>query len=315
MKITRDTPAHALVFAMAHLALFVLPAASQQPVSNSAEVGRCYAPGTLAYHLSTNAAGRALGLTGQYGDTVEYQVSASTNLDRLTHAKWSTNFWLKGVRGLGATPIGFSNVLGGQGLPTMVSPRHYLCSTHMHMEGYKMAFLDTKNVVYWRRTLQRVDITNSPLPDTSVGFIDADLPPSVGFLPVLPSNYASFIPTNGIIVQGIGMNQDFRLFGQPMSFLQGIVWWNSAGKAPSGLDTNWNVTIRGGDSSCPEMLLIGNQLVLVSHNLTVVAGPNYASQLDAINHQMHYLSTNNKVRSDYQLTIFPLTNWPKTQAN
>ena len=86
--------------------------------------------------------------------------------------------------------------------------------------------------------------------------------------------------------------------------------WSSGKSVPSGLNTNWNVTIRGGDSSNPALLLIGNQLVLVSHNYHVNGGPNYAFQIPAINRVMHQLSTNHLVHTDYQLTLFPLTNWP-----
>src|SRR5262245_40543788 len=135
---------------------------------------------TLAHHLSTNAVARTNGIAGTYDDWVELKAPASTNLDRLTKATWSTHSWLKGVQGLSATPIGFSNVLGGQGLPTMVSPRHYLCATHMHPESYIIAFLGTNNTLYWRKTLQRLDVTN----DTSVGILNADLPPAVGYLPI-----------------------------------------------------------------------------------------------------------------------------------
>jgi hypothetical protein len=108
------------------------------------------------------------------------------------------------------------------------------------------------------------------------------------------------------------MNQDLSLFSQPMTFgAWGFVNWDSSKMVPFGLATNWNVTLRGGDSSNPDMLLIGNQLVLVSHNYFAGGGPNYASQISSINAAMHQLSTNNHVRTDYQLTEFPLTNWPK----
>ncbi|MDD5139343.1 MAG: hypothetical protein PHY43_03665 [Verrucomicrobiales bacterium] len=266
-------------------------------------------PGTLAYHLSTNAAGRAAGRYGGYSDKVVLVAPHSIRLTHYAEADWSRACWLKDVQGLSATPIGFSNSLSGQGLPTMVSPRHYVCATHMHPEGCLKAFLDTNNVIFWRKTLQRVDVGN----DTSVGILDADLPPSVGFLPVLPANFTNYLPTTSSnVVQGIGMNQDMYLFGQPMTFGNGgFVNWDSSQTAPFGLTTNWNVTIRGGDSSNPDMLLIGNQLVLVSHNSVVQGGPNYAFQIPAINQAMHLLSTNNHVRTDYQLTGFPLTNWPK----
>jgi hypothetical protein len=266
-------------------------------------------PGTLAYHLATNADARAAGRLAGYADKVELVAPGSTRLANFADAEWSKKFWLAGVRGLSATPIGFSNVLGGQGLPTMVSPRHYLCATHMHPEGYLIAFLDTNNVVHWRKTLQRVDTGD----DISVGILNHDLPPAVGFLPVLPENYTNYLSTTGTAaVQGIGMNQDMYLFSQPFTFTKGnFLSWDSRQSVPSGLSTNWNVTLRGGDSSNPEMLLIGNRLVLVSHNYFAGGGPNYARHIAVINQAMHGLSTNNRVASDYQLKEFSLTNWPQ----
>lgn len=178
----------------------------------------------------------------------------------------------------------------------------------MHPESYLMAFLDTNNVVYFRRSLQRVDVGS----DTSVGILNEDLPPSVGYLPVLPTEFWHYLPaTTTNYVQGIGMNQDFSLFSQPMLFgYLGSVSWNPLTNAPGGLPKEWNVAIRGGDSSNPAMLLISNQLVLVSHCYTARGGPNYAYQLFVINEKMHQLSTNNHAASDYQLTEFCLTNWP-----
>lgn len=278
--------------------------------------GQGFEPGTLAYHLSTNAAGRASGHAGNY-DSMKalsgwgYAEYTITNLDKLTNAVWSTNFWLRGVQGLSATCIGFSNGLGGQGLITMVSPRHYLFSTHMHPEGYRVAFLDTNNTIHWRRTLDRVDVAN----DTSVGILNEDLPASVGYLPVLPANYANVLPVDNVsTLQGIGMNQDMAIFSQPMNFGSSAnVRWSSQRAVPMGVGTNWNVAIRAGDSSDPEMLLIGNQLVLVSHNFAVNGGPNYAGQISAINEAMHSLSKKNHVRSDYRLTEISLKNWAKGQ--
>jgi hypothetical protein len=261
---------------------------------------------TLAYHLLTNAVARTNGFAGRYDDWMEFNAPASTNLDRLTKATWSTHFWLKGVRGLSATPIGFSNVLGGQGLPTMVSPRHYVCSIHMHPESYMIAFLGTNDTLYWRTTLQRLDVTN----DTAVGILNSDLPPAVGYLPVLPPNFAEYLPGNNF-VQGLGMNQNFMVFSQPMLFRNPpAILWSSTATIPFGLPPQWSTALRGGDSSNPARLLVGNQLVLVSHNTGAQAGYNYAFQIDAINRAMHELSQKHRARSDYQLTLFSLTNWP-----
>src|SRR5580698_6772924 len=147
--------------------------------------------GTVAYYLSTNAAHYAVGHSPD--DTKEvanwsYGEYTNANIRLIASAVWATNFWLYGVKGLSATCIGYSNGMGGQGLVTMVSPRHYLFATHMHPEGYLTAFLDTNDVIYWRRTLERADVAN----DTSVGILNEDLPASVVYLPVLPTNYPSY---------------------------------------------------------------------------------------------------------------------------
>jgi hypothetical protein len=279
------------------------------------------APGTFAYHLSTNAVARTNGISNiaiGLGEVSGF-FSVGTNLALVSNIAWSPDFWLKGVTGLSATCIGFSNqmagcaMFNGQGLATMVSPRHYLCATHMHPEGWGMiAFLDTNNVVFWRRTLQRVNLTNTPARDTSIGILDADLPSSVGFLPMLPTNYSSYLSTDATtVVQGIGMNQQLQLFSQPLTFWPAVVGWDHTRTTPFGLTLDWNRALTGGDSSNPDMVLADNQLVLVSHNHFFGGGPNYASQIPAINEQMHYLSTNNAAGSDYQLTCQSLGKWPK----
>ena len=67
----------------------------------------------------------------------------------------------------------------------------------------------------------------------------------------------------------------------------------------------------GGDSSDPDLLLIHDQLVLVSHHSFVGGGPNYARAFNAINAAMHTLSTNQQAGTDYQLTPVSLAEFPK----
>ena len=219
-------------------------------------VGSYVDVGTLAYHLATNAVGRTNGFTGTASDQTQLSNWTSArytngNFALLTNAVWSTNFWLKAVQGLSATCIGYSNGLGGQTLVTMVSPRHYLDAYHVALApGTIIAFLDTNNVIYLRTILQKVNIgtnaTDIVAHDTTVGILDADLPSSVGFLPVVPTNFSSYLPTNtSSIVQAIGMNQQMRRFSQPMTFkspyiIDGVNW-NSLKAVPFGLGTNWNV--------------------------------------------------------------------------
>jgi len=183
----------------------------------------------------------------------------------------------------------------------------------MHPENLLAAFLDTNNVVHWRKTVAISEVATG----ASVGILDSDLPPSVGFLPVLPAAYSAWLPTNSAtVIQGIGMNQDLRLFSEPITFaFPPYIAWDPVFSVPQGLDKSWNVALRGGDSSNPVRLLIGNDLVLVAENYSVNAGPNFALNIDGINQRMRELSKRVGARTDYQLTIFPLTNWPALSAN
>jgi hypothetical protein len=272
-------------------------------------------PGTLGYHLSTNAVGHArkhyptpkdMRLLWRW--TFATYSATNDNMKLLTRAKWAENCWLEGVQGLSATPIGMSNSPGGRTLFTMVSPRHFILASHIVGPKWLVAFLDTNNVIHWRAIGEAAAVGV----DASVGILNADLPPSVGFLPVLTPDYTNCLPMgNTNYVQGIGMNQDMFVYSQPLLLgASAGVGWNSRAAPPFGLDTNWNITVRDGDSSLPVRMLIGNQLVLVSHHSSVGGGPNLAFLLDGINQKMHYLSTNNHLTTDYQLTPFPLTNWP-----
>jgi hypothetical protein len=278
-------------------------------------VGSYLEVGTLAYHLSTNAAAHTNGITSFYPTTFEfsqwtYADYHGTNLYLMTNAVWSTNFWLKGVQGLSAISLGETNGLGTAAGITMISPRHCLYAKHMHEAPayFMFAFLDTNNIIHWRTNKENFFVTN----DISIGILDADLPPSVGFLPMLPTNFGNYLPTNGYsYVQGIGRDQGARLFSQPMLFNDpAAVNWSSGISCPFGLDKIWTSALSPGDSSNPEMFLIKNQLVLVSHNYGYDGGPAHSKYLNEINRAMHYLSTNNAAATDYQLTIFPLTNWP-----
>jgi hypothetical protein len=281
---------------------------------------------TLAYHLSTNAVARTSGFTNALSAMQFLEPGPPCGFDQYGicyQAKLSTNCWLAGVQGLSATCLGdcVTNASDdGTWHITMISPRHYLCASHVTWSHLFLGisstvFVDTNGVVYIRRSLQ---ITNLPNSDTTVGILDADLPASVGFLPLLPINYTNWLDP-GQTVQGIGANQDSLVFGVGVIFgsMFGVEFRGDL-PAASGVGTNWtscadplaNCYGRSGDSSTPIRLLVGNQLVLVSAYTTGISGPDYALQSATINAAMHQLSTNNSAGTDYQLSFAALTNWP-----
>lgn len=278
-------------------------------------------PGSLPYHLATNAVGYVSGKTlennGMLFDNWN-KTDANTTND-LNQLRWSTNCWLSGVKGLSATSIGTVGKPSGQGLITMISPIHYLRAWHTTSNysnfNNNIAFLGTNNQTYWRKPVEQIYVGSSGS-DTCVGILNEPLPESVGFLPVLPPDF-NYLPMNrGGAVQGIGMNQDAKVFSQPMRFYlttgenEAFVLWSIYQSPLLGLSTNWNIKLRKGDSSAPERFLIDDQLVLVSHNTYTNAGVNFQYLYNAINGAMETLSTNHYgTNYHYQLTPISLTNY------
>ncbi len=283
---------------------------------------------TLAYHLATNAVGHTTRFTNSLAAMAFLSKGSGSQFYQFApryRGVWASSCWLYGVRGMSATCLGYvcTNHVGYQFMVTMVSPRHYLAANHVtwapFFQGTDSAvFADTNNVLYYRKSLQVTNLGN----EVALGILDADLPPSVGYLPLLPPNYTNWLDTTSWI-QGIGVNQDYLVFGEALSLpATGLVLFYGAKTVPFGLGTNWTLCadpvarglLRRGDSSDPAMLLIGNQLVLVSSALDPWTGPDYALASSRINQQMHYLSTNKHARTDYQLSFIALTNWPKLKG-
>ncbi len=284
---------------------------------------------TLAYHLATNAVGRTKGFTDPLAAMAFLATGPAPRFYQFSTrygAAWSSHCWLRGVRGLSATCLGYicTNNAGYEYMITMVSPRHYLAASHVtwapFFKGLEPAvFAGANNVLYYRKSLEVTNVGN----DIAVGILDSDLPPSVGYLPLLPANYTNWLDT-ATDVQGIGVNQDYLVFGEAVSFAgRGMVSFTGTKTVPFGLGTNWTSCadplargfLRQGDSSDPVRLLVGNQLVLVGLALTPATGPDCALASDRINQQMHYLSTSHHVGKDYQLSFIALTNWPTLQRH
>jgi len=277
-------------------------------------------PGSLPYHLATNAVGYASGKTlANNGYLFDNWVKTNANNSNiLSQLRWSTNCWLSGVKGLSATSVGTVNHNSGQQLITMISPIHYLRAWHTtksytNFQSY-IAFLGTNNQIYWRIPVEQIRIGD----DVCVGILNEPLPEFVGFLPIFPTNLGylpmltNIVLTGNDVIQGIGMNQDAIVFSQPINFSTNLVQWNITNSPVLGLSTNWNIEIKTGDSSAPERFLIDNQLVFVTVNTGIGAGTNYQCLHDSINEAMETLSSNHYgTNYHYHLTPISLTNYSR----
>jgi hypothetical protein len=289
-----------------------------QVLYSAGAAGKCLSPNTLAFHMATNAFWHSLGHT-------DIDLATKVVINGYPYTAWNPDCWLLGVDGLSATSIGYwdpapPNLHYGYPVLTMISPRHCLFTAHaIGFYPSPFVFLGKDGLVYTANLVDRIELQDDEL---TVGIMDPPLPTdSVGFLPVLDPNYATYLPTDSSsYVQGIGgkseLNQP-RVFSQPMNLLSPIVIWDPnhwITPAGFGLGADWSMALHISDSSSPQRFLINNQLVLVSAAWVNTIGPNYATQTVDIQDAMNHLSDRQTPKAPrYTLGVYDLTGWPHIQ--
>lgn len=254
---------------------------------------------SLANHLQTNLVANTNGVASE----------AMFSTQDFTHTNFvpNVNFWLKvapektGIVIAHGSPL--TSSIGG----SAVTPRHVLNCNHAAFgAGQSLFFVDDNGTAVCRTVTQSVYLGSN---DVQVMILNADLPATVHPFKVLPASYTNQLPNaaSGRLAL-VGMNQDNVMMPKTGSFSYAPAWYVIA---PSDSTWgNWSVTIRGGDSGHPLMMLAGTNLVLLSHWWYVVGGPDYSFNTAAINTKLHYLSTNNAAGSDYQLQPADLSAFP-----
>lgn len=263
---------------------------------------RSFVVGSLAYQTVTNLEQFTNGL------------SPSTGEPMFSVANWTTttftpnpSFWLK--KALERTAIVIAHNQNGQIGASAISPRHVISCSHATMaNGTVLSFVDDTGTVVNRTILDQVTVPT--MPDTQLYLLDSDLPVTVHPFSLLPLNYVSYLAnrTNQPATQLVGCNQDKWLF--PKCWDSTIIDFVTADSSPLWLGTAWNITIRGGDSGHPIMMLVGNDLILLGSWSTASYGPNYTFYSSYINTAMHTLSVAHSLGSDYQITFYSLSAWP-----
>ena len=275
--------------------------------------------------------------------------------DLTNSATWATNCFMQGVAGAGATTWGYypssSNGVGCEACSgqfyyraTMISPRHYVTTSHVGWHEFYQTnglalgrFLGADGNLYWRKTVGTTNWTevwgtNGGL---FMGVLDADLPATVGYAKLLPTNaWRYFWPSNEVLK-----------CAHAVSPSNGNVWyllnrraaergdWDAAGDYAFGAflglansaytpcdgcplvrnafpwvgvwgDAEFNPA--QGNSGNPQFMVISNQVVLVG----ITSGPaGINCYIPEINGLMHYLSTNYDVGSDYEADVVDLSGY------
>jgi len=291
-------------------------ASPQAQTSGAAPIEVSGPPPAPAYAMESLQANSAYWISNR----VHGRNGWDTNGTRATFSsmKWSlesnwpirrnTNCWLQGVKGLTAmSPFNTQGAYHGPG--TAVTPRHIVMVTHMRSQpGTVFDFATTDSQIVHRKLIAYSDSTK--ISDLSIGLLDADLPPSIGFIRVMPPLWRQIIP-EAFQTRRPGFYQGNRSKSEVHPVVAFNHWKQGfvADFAGYGvlLDKgvwfpDWFGRAAGGDSGHPLCVLANDELFLITLYTTPSGGMFYPDYITIINTEMEELSLAHKAPV-YRLTV------------
>jgi len=170
-----------------------------------------------------------------------------------------------------------------------ISPRHVLFCTHdAPAASFTIRFVAADNTLVTRTitALEGIPVTASNYPDITIGLLDSDLPPSIGFVKILPVGWIPYLPLQSGPV--LIVDQERKAL---VSNLYGIGWFEirtAICEAPGDATRlSFHENLISGDSGSPALFIIQDQLVLIFSATTGGAGggtfvTGFISELNAI---------------------------------
>lgn len=154
----------------------------------------------------------------------------------------------------------------------LVSPRHVIFATHfMPMPGAVLRFVTTGNVVVERTLSALTPLTQSQAyyPDIAVGLLDSDVPGTIAFARVLPSDWAAKLPSLSAAnaVPCITTDQEEKLLVRELTIMPSSTtpYATVAMMMPADAQRRaFYEDVVGGDSGNPACLVVNGQLVLLT---------------------------------------------------
>jgi hypothetical protein len=191
--------------------------------------------------------------------------------------------WVSSLDWTGVSPwnSSFANLRAG----TAISPRHIVFAWHYQIPvGSEIHFVTADNQIVSRTLVASQSASFNYVSDTTVGLLNADLPPSIKFYKIFPDNLHDYfgslntfpqIPVVGFDQQEKALMKRLTRFAFNQSFpeeeFEHPVLQDST-QYPSLTET-----IIGGDSGNPVFGVVNNEPILLTHWTTQQTGPPFHS--------------------------------------
>ena len=197
---------------------------------------------------------------------------------------------------------------------TLISPRHIITAAHTMLNvGNVFRFITQDNVVVERtmtaKLLHPGYVAPTWYPDLAVGVLDSDVPGTISFAKILPSDWTDYLSRYGCGVPVMVLDQeekalvaDLRYISDPDQAEAKAVLWTSPQDATR---LSFYETVVSGDCGNPGLMVIDDELVILTVT-TGNGGDDISYYQDDINTMMTTLG------GGYQLTPIDLSKYAST---
>jgi hypothetical protein len=251
-----------------------------------------YVTGSAAKNTSDNIDNR---ISGKNPSTTKNIFSAQNHTSSIYTR--NTNCWTGNINTTCISP--WNSTGGSQRAGTLISPRHVIFCEHLGFYpkiGATIRFVDNSNNVINRTLINSLSFSGG-WPDFRIGLLDSDVPNSISFAKILPSNWSTYFPSlsTQYTVPLLVIDQEEKALVTD--------WCLGSTSIRCCQPTNaqrlsFYENLISGDSGNPIFLVINNELILIS--VVGGGGAGSGSSLAFYKNEVNALMT--ALGGSYQLT-------------
>lgn len=268
-------------------------------VGTTSDTLSSYVSGSLAKHTSDSIDNRIL----NKNNTLTKPVFSTQNHTTGTYTR-NTDCWVSNVN---LTCISPWNSSGGPlRAGTMISPRHVIFCEHLSFYpriGSVLRFITANNQTVERTLVNSMSFAGG-WPDFRIGLLDSDVPNTIGFAKVLPSNWETYLPSinSAFAIPILVLDQEEKALVTDWTFASTSIRCSQPTNAQR---LSFFENIISGDSANPMFLIVNNELVLLS----VLGGGGAGSGASLVFYKNEINSLMSSLGGGYQLTEISLNSF------